>query len=51
MVTIDDLIKLYINDNLVDEITDNTFREGRIGFVSMDDVRTAYDNVEVFQLE
>jgi len=44
-------MKLYINDNQVAEVEDDTYREGQIGLVSYYDVFSAFDNVEVFTLD
>ncbi len=45
------LMKLYINDNQVAEVEDDTYRAGQIGLVSYYDVFSAFDNVEVFILD
>ena len=45
------MIKLYFNDNLVENFENDTFSNGKTGFVSFEDVNTAFDNVEVFLLD
>lgn len=51
MECIGSLIKLYINDNWVAEVEDDTYRAGQVGLVSYYDVFSAFDNVEVFILD
>jgi TolB-like protein len=43
--------KLYINGNHMEDYIDNTFSEGKVGFVSLEDVNIAFDNVEIFLLD
>jgi hypothetical protein len=42
---------LYLNDNLVETVTDGTFTEGTIGFFAFKGVKVAFDNVELFLLD
>ena len=44
-------ISLFINDNLVDEYESGDTIEGQIGFVSYADVKSSFDEIEVFLLE
>jgi len=45
------LLKLYVNGNLVEELEDGTFTEGRIGLVSFLDISSSFDNAAVFQID
>jgi hypothetical protein len=44
-------ISLFVNDNLVDEYEDSEPIEGQIGFVSYTDVKSSFDEIEIFLLE
>jgi hypothetical protein len=46
-----DTFFININENLVETITDNTFPQGKLGFVSFQGVDAGFDNVEIFSLE
>jgi len=47
----DKKISLFINDNLVDEYESGETIEGQIGFVSYADVKSSFDEIEVFLLD
>ncbi|MBN2353239.1 MAG: hypothetical protein JXD23_11760 [Spirochaetales bacterium] len=47
---VDDTFYLYINENLVETVTDTTFKEGGFGFITEAGVNASFDNAELFDL-
>ncbi len=47
---VDDTFYLYVNENLVETVTDSTYREGGIGFITAAGVDASFDNAELFDL-
>ena len=48
---VDDTFYLYLNENLVETVTDSTFREGGIGFMTASGMNVSFDNAELFLLD
>ncbi len=46
-----DTFTLFINENLVETVVDDTFAAGKLGFMSYRGVDAVFDNAEIFSLE